>query len=116
MGPTSQPSPRRHTTTRDRHRSVIARGKPPCALCGEEIDYSRPHMDPREFVVDHIIPLAKGGTDTLTNKQPAHRACNRAKGARVDGGPVIRRSGSLTRPTEARGTPPPPVPTRPYAA
>lgn len=49
------------------------------------------------FVVDHIIPLEAGGTDTLDNKQPAHRTCNRAKGAAADSGPVLRRSTSLTR-------------------
>ncbi|MGW4124755.1 HNH endonuclease [Nocardia sp. NPDC004711] len=69
----------RSTTTRDRHRAVIARGRPPCGICGNEIDYTLPHLDPGEFVVDHVTPLAKGGTDTLDNKQAAHRQCNRWK-------------------------------------
>ena len=30
-------------------------------------------------VVDHVIPLAKGGDDTHMNKVPACRACNAAK-------------------------------------
>jgi 5-methylcytosine-specific restriction endonuclease McrA len=88
----------RNTTTRDRHRQIIARGKPPCALCGEPIDYTLPYMDPGEFVVDHITPLKRGGTDTIDNKQAAHRRCNRSKSDRADGGPILRRSGSLTRP------------------
>lgn len=107
---------RRNTTIRDRHRQAIAKGKPPCALCGKPIDYTLtvapgehgkrctgpsclgcvPH--PESFVVDHVIPLKRGGTDTLDNKQPAHWTCNRAKGSRIDGGPVLRRSGSLARP------------------
>ncbi|MBF6133498.1 HNH endonuclease [Nocardia otitidiscaviarum] len=70
---------KRSTTTRDRHRAIIARGKPPCGICGHEIDYTLQHLDPGEFVVDHVTPLNKGGTDTLDNKQAAHRACNRAK-------------------------------------
>ena len=49
----------------------------------------------RCFVVDHVVPLALGGPDTLANKQAAHRDCNRAKSDRIDGGPVIRRSGAL---------------------
>lgn len=89
---------KRNTATRDRHRATIARGRPPCAICGQPIAYDAPHLDPASFVVDHIVPLHHGGPDTLANKQPAHRACNRAKGARLDGGPVLRRSSSLTRP------------------
>ena len=69
----------RSTTRRDRHRRIIAKNKPPCALCNEPIDYQAPHLDPGEYVADHIIPLNKGGLDVIDNKQPAHRACNRAK-------------------------------------
>lgn len=70
---------KRNTTIRDRHRRTIARDQPPCAICQQPIDYDLPHLDPGEFVVDHIIPLARGGTDTIDNKQAAHRSCNRAK-------------------------------------
>lgn len=69
----------RNTTTRDRHRRTIARHKPDCGICGQPIDYTAPHLDPGEYVVDHIVPLNKGGTDALDNKQAAHRACNRTK-------------------------------------
>ncbi|WP_082946262.1 HNH endonuclease [Mycobacterium sp. E1747] len=74
----------RNTTTRDQHRTIIARGKPPCYLqdlnlCrfpGEPIDYEAHHLDPRSFAVDHIDP---NGPDTLDNKAATHRACNRDK-------------------------------------
>jgi 5-methylcytosine-specific restriction endonuclease McrA len=69
----------RNTTVRDRHRSAIRRTKPPCSLCEQPIDYTLPHLDPMAYVVDHIVPLNKGGLDVLENCQPAHRACNRAK-------------------------------------
>lgn len=88
----------RNTSQRDRDRATIRRAHPACGICGEPIDYTLPHLDPLAFVVDHVVPIAAGGTDMLGNKQAAHRACNRAKGARLDGGPVIRRSGSLRRP------------------
>lgn len=88
---------KRDTTLRDRHRAHIRRGNPACALCGEPVDYSLPYLHPQSYVVDHITPLAHGGTDTLNNKQATHRACNRSKGARLDGGPVIKRSGALRR-------------------
>lgn len=70
---------RRNTTTRDRHRAVLRRGQPPCGICHEDIDYRAPHLDPGEYVVDHVIPLARGGLDELENKQPAHRRCNELK-------------------------------------
>lgn len=70
----------RSTTIRDRHRKIIARGKPPCGICGNEIDYSiTDHLDPMAYVVDHIVPVNAGGPDTLDNKQAAHRGCNRTK-------------------------------------
>jgi 5-methylcytosine-specific restriction endonuclease McrA len=69
----------RNTTVRDRDRARIRRTKPPCGICGSEIDYTLryPHLD--SFVVDHIIPIAKGGLDVIENKQAAHSRCNRAK-------------------------------------
>ena len=71
----------RNTTTRDRHRAVIARGKPDCALCAKPIDYTLKYPDPWCYVVDHILPVIKYPdlADELTNKQPAHNTCNRAK-------------------------------------
>jgi len=71
----------RNTATRDRHRSAIARTKPPCALCEQPIDYTLKYPDPGAYVVDHITPLSRGGPDTLDNKQAAHRDCNRTKSA-----------------------------------
>lgn len=88
----------RNTTQRDRDRATIARDKPPCYLCGEEIDYALHYLDPMAYVVDHVIPIHHGGPDHISNKKAAHRACNRAKGARLDGGPTVRRSGALQRP------------------
>jgi 5-methylcytosine-specific restriction endonuclease McrA len=33
--------------------------------------------------IDHILPLARGGTHEPSNVQAAHFGCNAAKGARV---------------------------------
>ena len=83
----------RNTTTRDRHRRTLARNKPPCGICGHEIDYELPYLHPLSYVVDHIIPINKGGEDVIENKQAAHRACNRAKSDNLieEQKPVIRR-------------------------
>jgi 5-methylcytosine-specific restriction endonuclease McrA len=74
------PAVSRHTTRRNRHRRKIAQGRPPCHLCGLDIDYAASHLEPLAFTIDHILPLAKGGTDTIDNLAAAHRRCNLAKG------------------------------------
>lgn len=77
-------TPRGSTTQRDRHRKVIRRGHPPCGICGEAIDYTLRYPDPMSFVVDHRVPLNRGGLDELGNKQAAHRQCNRDKSDKTD--------------------------------
>jgi 5-methylcytosine-specific restriction endonuclease McrA len=102
----------RNSSQRDRDRAALARSRPACAICGQPIDYSlrwlegehgakcrRPDCTgcvphPMRFEADHIVPLAKGGTDTLANKQATHRKCNSTKRARIVA-PIVRRSGSL---------------------
>lgn len=77
--------PPRNTSTRDAHRRIIARDKPPCGICAEDIDYKLRYPDPGCYVVDHIHPRAKGGSDDLENKQAAHNRCNRAKSDKLGG-------------------------------
>ena len=79
----------------DRDRRTIARTRPACHICGEPIDYTLPYLDPGEYVVDHVIPLNRGGPDVLANKAAAHRSCNRSKSDK-DHAPIVRRSRSLT--------------------
>lgn len=43
-----------------------------CAICGKFVPYT-------EFTVDHIVPLAKGGNNDLSNLQCACGVCNRIK-------------------------------------
>jgi len=45
-----------------------------CGLCGRPVEL-------REMEIDHVIPMAQGGTHALSNLQPAHGECNRRKGA-----------------------------------
>ena len=85
---------RRSTTIRDRARARLRRSGAACHICGQAIDYSLPYLHPRSFVVDDVIPLARGGTDTQDNKAASHRACNRAKSDKLVA-PIVRRSRSL---------------------
>jgi 5-methylcytosine-specific restriction endonuclease McrA len=34
--------------------------------------------------IDHLIPISKGGSDTLENVRPTHALCNLKKGNRND--------------------------------
>ena len=84
----------RDATRAKRFRSAIAKSKPACHICGQAILWDADHMDPLAFVIDHVIPLAKGGLDELSNIKAAHRECNSKKRARIVA-PIVRRSGSL---------------------
>lgn len=54
-----------------------------CHLCGTAIDPECKYPDPQCPTIDHVIPLACGGTGLRENLRAAHMRCNSAKGARV---------------------------------
>ena len=56
-----------------------------CHICCEAIDASLPrgYREPASLVMDHVVPLSRGGADALSNIRPAHWACNARKGSRV---------------------------------
>ena len=91
---TPTPAPKRNSTTRHKHRARIKRDQPACHICGQPIDYTLDWTHPQSFVIDHVIPLARGGADELHNIRAAHRECNSKKSARLIA-PIVRRSGSL---------------------
>lgn len=91
------------TVKRQNTRAIRARNKrilaasDLCSICGHQ----------GSDAIDHVVPLARGGTDTLDNLRPAHHSlpcptcgikCNRVKSDKLFA-PIIRRSGSLRRPT-----------------
>lgn len=63
-----------------------------CWICGQ----------PGADTLDHVIPIARGGTEHPDNKRPAHHntpnaqgiRCNRVKSSK-DYAPIVRRSGTL---------------------
>ena len=72
-------------------RASILRASDICHICGK----------PGADAIDHVIPLARGGTSDPSNLRPAHHdtgdRCNRVKGDKAHA-PILRRSGSLNRP------------------
>ena len=56
-----------------------------CHICNEPIDLTAPRIKvpgwERGLHLDHVVPLSRGGADTLDNVKPAHGLCNAAKGA-----------------------------------
>jgi 5-methylcytosine-specific restriction endonuclease McrA len=59
---------------------VLARYGHVCGICRKPIPPDVSPNDPHAMTMDHIVPYAQGGQDTLRNLWPAHRACNVEKG------------------------------------
>ena len=60
-----------------------------CHICGEKIDLSASRWAgrgdwERGLQFDHVIPLSKGGTDTIDNIRPSHGLCNIVKGNKIN--------------------------------
>jgi 5-methylcytosine-specific restriction endonuclease McrA len=66
------------STERIYRRRVFERDGGRCHLC-------RKKVDPRAWHLDHIVPLALGGSHTYENVAVSHPECNRAKGTRAVG-------------------------------
>lgn len=56
-----------------------------CGICGEPIYKRFKHPHRLSMSVDHKVPLARGGTDVLSNLQLAHLGCNSRKQDRLPG-------------------------------
>lgn len=54
-----------------------------CYLCNGQVDMTVPRLSPNGATVDHIVPISRGGLDTLENIKLTHWKCNRAKGAKL---------------------------------
>ena len=89
-----------HITSRDRakknggqyayytRKQIFNRDGYDCYLCQEPVDLTAPHVQGEPGWetyphVEHVIPLALGGDDTLENVKIAHAKCNMDKGVRL---------------------------------
>ena len=62
---------------------LLERAHVECGICGGQIDLSLEYPHPQSLQVDHIVPLARGGSNSKRNLQPAHQICNYKKGSRL---------------------------------
>lgn len=66
-------------------RKVFERDGWRCHLCGKKINRTAKAPHPKSATIDHVIPLAAGGTHEPLNCRSAHFICNSTKGARGGG-------------------------------
>lgn len=69
-----------HRTAFDKNKQRLLKTQNCCGICGKPVDKSIKYPDPLSPVIDHIIPVAKGGHPSdIENLQLAHFYCNRQK-------------------------------------
>lgn len=56
-----------------------------CHLCGKPLARTKVVPHPKAPTIDHIVPLARGGTHEPLNVRAAHYLCNSVKGDRGGG-------------------------------
>jgi hypothetical protein len=64
-------------------RMVAERDNWVCQLCGLPVDASLRFPNRMSATVDHVVPLAKGGSKDIANLQCAHLGCNSRKKDRI---------------------------------
>jgi 5-methylcytosine-specific restriction endonuclease McrA len=66
-------------------RAVLRRDRYTCAYCGVRVGMTvrARTLTRREFTVDHIVPVSRGGRDSWTNTVCACTTCNHQKGNRT---------------------------------
>ena len=67
---------------------IIFREEIELDICNTEIDMNAPRRvgSPgweKALQIDHVIPLSKGGNDTIENVKPSHGYCNITKSATI---------------------------------
>jgi len=69
-----------HRVAFDKNKKIILKTQSVCGICGRPVDKRLKYPDPMSAVIDHIIPINKGGHPSdISNLQLAHWTCNRQK-------------------------------------
>jgi 5-methylcytosine-specific restriction endonuclease McrA len=67
---------------RRRMQAILARDGGDCWLCGAPVDMSLQSTNDRWAPsLDHVVPNAHGGPNSIDNLRLAHRLCNGKRGA-----------------------------------
>ena len=69
---------------------VISQYGTNCHICNKPIDFDAPRKTGSKgwemgLQLDHVIPVSKGGSDTIQNVRPSHGKCNSTKRAKIVG-------------------------------
>lgn len=75
---------RKAVLTRDRRNGITH-----CPLCNVQLNYDITRQ-PNSAEPDHIIPIARGGTNNPNNGRTICRHCNQSIGDRADPKPATR--------------------------
>jgi 5-methylcytosine-specific restriction endonuclease McrA len=64
---------------------IFKRDRLICHICGKKTDPRKSAPHPKAPTIDHVIPLARGGTHEPSNVRLACRSCNCGKAHRGGG-------------------------------
>lgn len=84
-----------HRSEFENNKKKILKTRQQCGICGKFVSKKLKFPDPMSAVIDHIIPVAKGGHPSdIDNLQLAHMSCNRAKSDKLfTGGKEVKGDG-----------------------
>ena len=69
-----------HRGAFEKNKKIIFKTQNTCGICGKPVDFTIKSPEPMSAVIDHIIPVSKGGHPSdMDNLQLAHWTCNRQK-------------------------------------
>lgn len=69
-----------HRVAFDKNKKRILKTENFCGICGKPVNKKLKSPDPMSPVIDHVIPVSKGGhPSAIENLQLAHWTCNRQK-------------------------------------
>ncbi len=69
-----------HRVAFEKNKRRILKTENICGICGKPVNKKLKAPDPMSPVIDHIIPVSKGGhPSAIENLQLAHWTCNRQK-------------------------------------